>query len=318
MLRAYGIRKKMSIYKQVCKKTIQGKAFSDLAGIFSQRVEMRPYVTMRIGGPAKALYIPKQMSDLIGLILLCKRYRISLLTLGNGSNMIVSDKGTRKIFVKLGAPFFKKAVVRGQEITCGAGLSLNRFCDIAEKNSLSGAEFLVGIPGTIGGAIIQNAGAHKKEISGILKQIRCIDLSGNLVTLDLKEADFGYRFSGIKGLLIVSATFALKKSNRAIIQERTIRHIEARLSTQDYTAPSAGCVFKNPANKKSSAGALIDKCGLKGARIGDAMVSHKHANFIVNKGKATAKDVLELIQLIKKKVGTEEGVILEQEIEVIV
>lgn len=280
-------------------------------------VVMKPYITMRVGGHAKALYIPKQIRDLIELVLLCKRDKISLLPLGNGSNIIVSDKGTRKIFVKLAAPFFKKRTVCGNNMTCGAGLSLNKFCNITEKNGLSGAEFLVGIPGTIGGAIIQNAGTHQNEISDIVKEIRCIDRSGKLVILKPQEAGFRYRSSNIKGLIIVSAVFGLKRCKRAIVQKRINRHIERRLLTQDYTAPSAGCVFKNPKIKKISAGELIDRCGLKGARIGDAVVSCKHANFIINNGKATAKDILDLIQLIKEEVEAEEGVILEQEVEVI-
>ncbi len=301
----------------MCKKSAKETIFSGLIGSFRHGAKMKSYTTMRVGGPARALYMPKQMSDLIEMILLCNRYRITLLPLGNGSNVIVSDKGTRKIFVKLGTPFFKRTVVCGNDIICGAGLSLNRFCDIAEKNGLSGAEFLVGIPGTIGGAIIQNAGAHQREVSDILKQIRCIDPSGNPITLSRKEAGLGYRSSDIRGLVIVSATFALKRSKQTIVQNRAIGHIEERLLTQDYSAPSAGCIFKNPKNKQSSAGELIDRCGLKGTRVGGAMVSYKHANFIINKGKATARDVLELIQLIKKRVGSKKGVILEQEIEFI-
>lgn len=279
--------------------------------------EMKLYTTMRIGGPAKALYIPKQIRDLRELILLCRRERISLLPLGNGSNIIVSDKGTRKIFVKLMTPFFKERVVCGNSITCGAGLNLNGFCNVAEENGLGGAEFLIGIPGTVGGAIIQNAGSNKSEISDIVESIRCVDAFGNLIILKSQEAGFEYRRSNIKGLIIVSATFSLKKCKKAIVREKTSKYIEERLLTQDYTAPSAGCVFKNPKTRKISAGELIDRCGFKGTRIGDAAVSHKHANFIINKGKATAKDTLSLIQIIKKRVEAEEGVILEQEVEVI-
>jgi len=293
------------------------KVFCNLDGRFIPNAVMKPYTTMRVGGPARALYIPKQIRGLKEFILLCKRDKISLLPLGSGSNIIVSDKGTRKIFVKLSSPFFKKRVVCGNDITCGAGLSLNKFCNIAEKNGLGGAEFLVGIPGTIGGAIVQNAGAQQSEISDILRDIRCIDRSGNLITLTPQEAGFKYRFSSMKGLIIVSATFRLKRCKRATVKKRISRYIEERLLTQDYTAPSAGCVFKNPKTKRISAGELIDRCGLKGSRIGDAVVSHKHANFIINKGKATAKDILNLIQFVKKRVEAVEDVVLEQEVEVI-
>ena len=299
------------------KKILFKKVFNDLDGKFIPDVTMKPYITMRIGGPARALYIPKQIKDLRELIHLCKRKRISLLPLGNGSNIIVPDKGTRKMFVKLAAPFFKKSVVCENSITCGAGLSLNSFCNIAEKNGLGGAEFLVGIPGSIGGAIACNAGAHRKEISDIIKDIRCIDTLGELITLKPQEASFKYRASNIKNLMVVAATFTLKRCKRATVQKRLGRYIKERLLTQDYTAPSAGCIFKNPKTIKISAGELIDRCGLKGFRIGGAVVSGKHANFIINKGKATAKDVLNLIQLVRKKVEIREGIVLEHEIEVI-
>ncbi len=279
--------------------------------------QMKPYLTMRVGGPARGIYIPRQIRGLREFILLCKRDKVALLPLGNGSNIIVPDKGTRKIFVKLSAPFFKSKAVCENSITCGAGLGLNEFCNIAEEHGLGGAEFLVGIPGTIGGAIIQNAGVHQREISDIIEQIRCVDRSGRLISLSPRQAGLEYRFSHMKNLIIVSATFGLKRCKRLIVRNRINRYIKERLLTQDYTAPSAGCIFKNPETNSISAGELIDRCGLKGIRIGGAMVSRRHANFIINKSNATAKDVLELIQLIKKEVEAKEGIVLKQEVEVV-
>jgi len=291
--------------------------FNSLNGRFTPAAVTRQYTTMRTGGPAKGLYIPEGITDLREFIFLCKSKKVSLFPIGNGSNIIVSDKGTQKVLVRLSAPFFKRAYTCGENMACGGGLSLNKFCNIAEENGLSGMEFLAGIPGTIGGAIVCNAGANNHEVSDIVKEINCMDRRGCLKTLKPACAGFGYRFSRLKGLIVISAVFGLKKRRKTVIHDRISRYMEKRLMTQDYTAPSAGCVFKNPKNSRFSAGEIIDKCGLKGAGIGGAAVSRRHANFIINKGKATTNDILRLIKLVKRKVKLKENVVLEEEIEVI-
>jgi UDP-N-acetylmuramate dehydrogenase len=289
---------------------------SFLKGKFIPNALMKSYTTIRIGGPAAGLYMPKDRADLKRFFLLCKKFGISLLPIGNGSNIIVTDKGLDNIFLRLSGPCFKRISRSGSSISCGAGTTLNTLCGFAEKYSLSGAEFLTGIPATVGGAVFRNAGAYSKNISCILKEIECLDCSGGIKTLKRKDIDFKYRHSGLKGIIILSACFKLKKSKKSFIKNNVNRYLRLRLSAQDYTAPSAGCVFKNPDNACMTAGEMLDKCGLKGKRIGDAQVSTRHANFMLNKGKASADDLLRLISFAKKKVRSVYGITLESEVEI--
>lgn len=299
------------------KKALSKKDFSGLKGKFMPGVMAKAYTTMRTGGPAKGLFTPRDLAGLKELILLFRDKEDGLLPIGNGSNIIVSDKGTKKVLIRLSAPFFKRAYAYGNDIACGGGLSLSRFCCIAENNGLSGAEFLTGIPGTIGGAIACNAGAGSREISDIVKEINCIDGQGRLRTLKPACAGFGYRSSRLKGLIIVSAVLRLRKGRSPVIRNKINRHMEKRLLTQDYTAPSAGCIFKNPKHGRLSAGEIIDSCGLKGACAGGAAVSRRHANFIINRGRATTNDILRLINLVKREVKARKNFSLEEEVEII-
>jgi UDP-N-acetylmuramate dehydrogenase len=285
-----------------------------LKGKFIANPEMKLYTTIKTGGRVTGIYIPKDISDLKEFVLLCREKRISLLPLGNGSNIIVSDKGLNIVFLRLSAPFFRSIVTRGNDIICSAGASINRLCSFAEEHDLTGAEFLVGIPATVGGAVYQNAGAYSHSISGILKSIECLDSSVNIVRIDSKDIEFRYRHSGLDNKIILSAVFGLKKSKKVYIQKNTDNYLSRRLLNQDYTAPSAGCVFKNPCLGNMSAGEMIDRCGLKGKRIGNASVSQKHANFIINRGLAKSEDIIRLMCFIKKKVKAHYRVNLESEI----
>jgi UDP-N-acetylmuramate dehydrogenase len=287
-----------------------------LKGRFIPNVLMKSYTTIRIGGAAAGLYIPEGMEDLQRFYLLCRKFRISLLPIGGGSNIIVTDKGLNNIFLKLSSPCFKKISIAGNSIYCGAGTALNKLCSFAEMHSLSGVEFLTGIPATAGGAVFRNAGAHSKDISCILKEIECLDHLGNKITLNRKDIEFRYRQSGLKNIIILSACFRLKKSKKSFIRDNINKYLQLRLSAQDYTAPSAGCVFKNPDNAGMSAGEMLDRCGLKGKRIGGAQISKKHANFMLNKGNASADDMLRLISFARKKAQSVYGVTLETEVEI--
>jgi len=295
----------------------QDKDFKNLKGKILANVDMRRYTTMRINSKVALLYQPDSLSSLIDCLMLCEKKRASFVIIGSGSNVIIREPCPNSIFIKLSLPYFKSIKICGTEIACGAGVLSNMLCHAAEENSLSGSEFLVGIPGTVGGAIIQNAGAHGSDTAGILKNIKCIDRKGKVVTLDRKTIKFGYRKSMLDKFVIVGATFNLEKNKRSNIQNKINMHIHQRLAFQDYSSPSAGCIFKNPKNTDLSAGELIDRSGLKGRRIGDASVSKKHANFIINKGKASAKDILLLISLIKAKVKKSFGVDLEEEVKII-
>ena len=299
------------------KKSLHKDQFSCLGGKFIPNAPMRVYTTIKIGGPAIGVYIPEGLTDLKMFLSVCNKNRISLLPIGSGSNIIVTDKGLNNIFLKLSTPCFTRISLRKNNITCGAGVTINNLSNFAEGHSLSGVEFLVGIPATVGGAVFQNAGVHSKDVSCILENIECLNLSGSTSTLSGKDIDFKYRHSGLKDTIILSAQFKLKRAKRALIRNNIKRYLERRLLTQDYTAPSAGCVFKNPDNAGISAGEMIDRCGLKGKKIGDVQISTKHANFILNKGRASAEDVLKLISFIKKRVKSAYGVTLEAEVEII-
>jgi UDP-N-acetylmuramate dehydrogenase len=287
-----------------------------LRGKFTPNILMKRYTTIRIGGNADGLYVPKDYEDLKRFFLFCKKNSISLLPIGSGSNIIVSDKGLHNIFLKLSSPYFKSIRLMKNSVYCGAGVALNTLCSFAETHFFSGVEFLTGIPATVGGAVFKNAGAYAKNIASILKEIECLDRKGNINTLKRKDIDFKYRHSSLKDMIILSACFKLKRRKKSLIRSTVNRYLQLRLLTQDYTAPSAGCVFKNPENVRVSAGEMLDKCGLKGKRIGDAQISIKHANFMLNKGNASADDLLRLISFAKRKVKAVYGVNLETEVEI--
>jgi UDP-N-acetylmuramate dehydrogenase len=289
----------------------------NLGGRFIPGALMRPYTTIRVGGPAIGVYYPKDTQDLKRFILLCAKKRISVLPIGGGSNIIITAKGLNNIFLKLSAPYFTGIRLQGDDINCGAGVTVNSLINFAEKHYLSGIEFLAGIPATVGGAVFQNAGIHSRDVSCILKGIECLDLDGKISCLNRGDIDFGYRNSGLQDIVILSARFRCRKAGKRLIRDNIKRHLERRLLTQDYTAPSAGCVFKNPDNTDMGAGEMIDRCNLKGKRIGDAQVSARHANFILNKGHASPEDIVRLILFVKKRVRSVYGVNLETEIRII-
>jgi UDP-N-acetylmuramate dehydrogenase len=298
------------------KSLLSEKDLVSAKGRFIKKPLMKAYTTIKVGGRAEGIYIPRDIKDLKRFLQVCLEKKISLIAIGNGSNILIADAGLDRIFLRLSSLFFKNIFLDGSEIICGPGVGINSLCNFAEEHRLGHAEFLVGIPGTVGGAVYQNAGAYSKSISVILKGIECMDSLGRIEHLDKKDIHFAYRHSGLKGKIIISVRLKLKRCKPQIIRKNTDRYLGLRLLSQDYTAPSAGCVFKNPAGH-ISAGEMIEKCGLKGKSIGDACVSKKHANFILNKGSADAKDILRLMRLIKKQVRSRYNVLLENEIEYI-
>ncbi|MFC1807199.1 UDP-N-acetylmuramate dehydrogenase [Candidatus Omnitrophota bacterium] len=292
-------------------------ALTDLDGKLIINAPMSRYTTMRVGGPALALYQPKCLTDLRDAIKLISGNNISLLAIGRGSNIIVKDSGTEKIVIKLSSPFFNKVKASDNYLICGGGVFLNKICYMAERNSLGGSEFLIGIPGTIAGAIVQNAGAHGSSISDIVRDISCVNLKGNIETLKRDEISFGYRESNLAKKIIVGVTLALKTKSRKKINSLLSSYVRERLSQQDYAFPSAGCIFKNPKGSALSAGELIDRCGLKGEILGGAYISDKHANFIVNRSKAKASEIIDLASIIRIRVKEKFNITLEEEVKII-
>ncbi len=279
-----------------------------------KNIFLRNYTTFRIGGPAKYFFVAKTKEDLTKAIQMAKKSNLPFFILGGGSNILVSDKGYNGLVIKIKN---QKSKIKNNRILAEAGLALNRLVELSLKNNLTGMEWAVGIPGTIGGAIYGNAGAFKKSMKDLIKEVEVFDTKDEKIKIfKNKDCKFGYRdsiFKKKKNLIILSASLQLKKGKKMKIKEKIKRYLNYRKETQPLNFPSAGSIFKNP--KNFYAGFLIEKCGLKGKRIGNAKISEKHANFIVNLGNGKAKDVKKLIKLIKKKVKNKFKIELEEEIQ---
>jgi UDP-N-acetylmuramate dehydrogenase len=286
---------------------------AEIFSSFKKNVSLAPYTSFRIGGKAEYFFTAFKKEDAISAISFVKKTKKPFFILGFGSNLLVSDKGFKGLVIKIG---FKDIRTKGLKITAEAGAPLGLLMLKAQESGLSGLEWLSGIPGTLGGAIRGNAGSFKKSMEDVVKKAEVLDArTGRIRFFSNKECGFGYRKSVFKknnNLVILSAELELKKKERKRIKEEMKKYFETKQQTQPLNFPSAGSVFKNPGKK--SAGELIELCGLKGKRIGGAEISEKHANFIVNKKNAKAKDVLSLINLAKKKVKSKFKINLEEEI----
>lgn len=286
-----------------------------MSGRIYRNVSMAKQVTVRTGGPVAILAVANTISDLRLLLQTADRYRIPYFVLGKGSNLLVSDKGYKGIAIELGSDF-KKISLDRHCIQAGAATSLSTLAQVAWKNSLNNLTFSVGIPGTLGGALVMNAGAHDGCMSNIVSTVTIYTHNCELQILNKTELGFGYRTSSIPSYgIIVEAMLKLEPGNQNRIRFLMERYFRKRKETQPFEHPSAGCVFKNTSG--ISAGKLIDGVGCKGWRIGDAEVSTKHANFIVNLGGATATDIYKLIKEVQLKVYREKGVLLEPEINIL-
>lgn len=272
------------------------------------------HTTFRIGGPAKFFIEARDIDELKLILSKVKKYNMPLLVIGRGSNILVSDKGVKAVVLQLNSPAFKKVRFNKNHLEAGSAITLSQILKETEERGLSGLEFLAGIPGTVGGALIMNAGIPGRNIGDLVREVKVMDYNGNIKNLKIKDIKFGYRISSLSKYIILKARFKLMKKNRQEIRNKISEYIAYRKLTQDLSRPSAGCIFKNPKGK--SAGRLIDLCGLKGRSIGGASISKKHANFILNKGNARAEDVLKLMSLIKKRVKQKFDIALNPEIKI--
>jgi UDP-N-acetylmuramate dehydrogenase len=275
---------------------------------------LKDKTTFKIGGAARFFSEPKDISDLKSLIILAKKHKIPIFILGAGSNILVSDKGVNGLVIKLNPPYFKKISFQNSICKAGGAVLLRQLIEKTKEKALSGIEFLAGVPGTVGGALVMNAGGWGKNIRDLVENVTIMDYNGNIKTLKKEEIQFGYRVSGLSKYIVLSAAFRLFKKTRKEIQDNINLYLKYRRDTQDLSKPSAGCIFKNPA--VASAGRLIDLCGLKGKRLDGAGISSKHANFIVNLDNAKASCVLKLMSLIKKKIKDRFNIKLEPEIKI--
>jgi UDP-N-acetylmuramate dehydrogenase len=271
------------------------------------------HTSFHIGGPADALALAENTADLAACLDFAREEGLPVFFLAAGTNLLVRDGGIRGLAIKLEGEF-KDIVFDGGRVRAGAGANLALLSKKAGEAGLSGLEFAIGIPGTVGGGLVMNAGAHGGELSEVVRRIGFLE-EGQVRECPASEAGFGYRTSRFKGgqTLLLWADLELKPGEHSAVQARMAEALLKRQSSQPLAMPNAGCVFKNPASGPS-AGALIEACGLKGLRQGGAEVSEMHANFIVNAGGAKAADVLALMQVIRKKVSEDRGVNLENEV----
>lgn len=275
---------------------------------------MSKHTSIKIGGPADIFIKVKTIEELKHILEISKQENIPITIVGNGTNLLVRDKGIRGVVVQLK---FEEIKVNGTEIEAGAGAKLALLAKAALDNSLVGLEFASGIPGTIGGAIVMNAGAYGAEFKDIVVETTYIDHNLEVHTISNKEHKFEYRSSIFKGtdFVILGTKLKLLNGDRNIIKNKLDEYSSKRRSSQPLEYPNAGSIFKRGNGFVTAE--IVDKCGLKGYNIGDAYISEKHAGFIINKGKATANDVLTLIEHIRKTVYEKYNFEIETEIKII-
>lgn len=262
---------------------------------------LRLHTTYKVGGVAKYFISPENIDELIKLVKYLKENKIKYMILGNGSNTIFSSKTYDGVIINLNK--INNITINGNKINVEAGYQLIKLSMDAMNNNLTGLEFASGIPANIGGAIFMNAGAYKSDMSEVLEDVTFLDENLEIKTLTKDELDFSYRHSLFqeKDYIIISANLVLQEGNKDEIKELMDNRKKRRIESQPLEYPSAGSVFRNPA-EDIYAGKLIEDLGLKGYSIGDAKISEKHANFIINTGNATGEDIKSLIDLVKTKV----------------
>ena len=289
-------------------KTICNNTFIDY--------NMKKNTSFGIGGNVKCLVYPETKEELKDVLNYINRFKLKFYFIGSGSNLLIDDDGYNGVVISL-KKTFKKLKIINNKIYAESGVMLGHLVKQAIKAGFGGFESLIGVPGTLGGALIMNAGAYGSEICNYIDHVISIDLRGEERTYDRKDINFSYRKSSLKkDEIIVSAIFDCKKENINKIKINSKNASNKRKESQPLRYRSAGSIFKNP-SENISAGYLIDKAGLKGVRIGGAVISEKHANFILNVDNAKSKDVLALIQLIKSEVYKKFNVKLQCEVKIV-
>lgn len=274
---------------------------------------MKNHTTFRIGGPADYYVMPCNELELAAVIQLCRQQKMPYFLLGNGSNLLVSDNGYRGVVIAMGE-LWSDCHIQDNKVTAGAGILLSRLARQAKEASLTGLEFAAGIPGSLGGALVMNAGAYGSEMKDILISARVMNQEGQVETLLVEELELGYRCSCIpqKGYLVLEGTFLLQQGEKETVAAKMEELALERKKKQPLEYPSAGSTFKRPAGYY--AGKLIDDAGLRGFQVGDAQISEKHCGFVVNRGQATAADVKKLCAEVQRQVLEKSGVTLEMEV----
>lgn len=286
-------------------------------GRMEENVSLKKYTTYRVGGVARVIVYPKDIPSLVNLLRILKSHHMGWKILGNGSNLLFSDKVYEKVLIRL-TEFDHLEFIGSNKIRVGAGYSLIKLSLMAGKRSLTGLEFASGIPGSVGGSVFMNAGAYKSDMGFVVQSVKVLTKDLRIINLENKEMDFHYRSSYLQrhpNTICLEVILKLQKGKREAIEEVVRERRERRLASQPLEYPSAGSVFRNP--EDNFAGKLIEDVGLKGMKHGGAMISDKHANFIVNYKDATSSDIKYLMDLAKKKVKEEYNIDLKVEQELV-
>jgi UDP-N-acetylmuramate dehydrogenase len=294
-------------YKKGAVDLIKGRILFD--------APMRQFTSIKVGGPADGLFFPKDVKELRKLVRHVRRKNIPLLILGKGTNLVVRDTGIRGWVVSL-TQGMRRVQMNGEVVEAEAGLPLQRLVQFSIQKGFTGFEPFSGIPGTVGGGLAMNAGAWGAELKDLVLSVTLMKEDGEVVDRAREKLKFSYRNLSLPASwIILGGRFQLKKADRGEILERVKTYSEMRKRTQPLDYPSAGSIFKNP--EQGSAGKWIEEAGLKGFKMGQAMISDLHANFIINLGKATAEEVINLMEWVEKKIYDEKGISLEREVKVV-
>lgn len=305
-------------------KELDGVIGESIKGRVSYDEPMAKHTSFRVGGPADIWVEPKDIDDIRNCVKITRDAEMPPVIIGRGTNILVRDEGVRGIVINMSSPLLKKKTCDGNKVTVSSSVNLKELNDFCRDKGLAGLEFLAGIPGSVGGAVITNAAArHYKNpdvwhsFGDAIEEIKILDYEGNIRPLNRGEFKFSFKSFSLCNSIILDVKFLLNYAKRDEIETEYRMFLDRKKKTQDLSLASAGCIFRNPAGADKSAGTLIDECGLKGRRIGGAEISRIHANFIVNTGKAKASDVLALIDLAKKRVKDRFGIDLSLEIKIV-
>ena len=288
--------------------------FSDFETIIRQQEPLARHTWFQLGGPAEYFAEPNSVEELASLARHCHENQVPIRLLGGGSNVLVRDQGVAGVVIHLSAPAFTEISVKDQVLSAGGGAKLGHVISAAIREGLAGLETLVGIPGTMGGALRGNAGSRSGDVGQWTCRATVMDRMGNISQREREDLVFAYRQSSLDELVILGAQLRLEKDDPEDLTKRMQKQWIVKKAAQPLSHQSAGCIFKNP--RGMSAGMLIDQSGLKGTRIGQAEVNDRHANFIVANPQATSDDVLKLIDLVRERVAERLGIELEREIEI--
>ena len=290
------------------------KSIEDFNEILQRDEPLSRHTWLRVGGPAQYLATPRTEAELLEVITACRSQQLLIHILGSGSNLLVREAGVQGVVVRVVEPLLSEVGIEGTSLTAGGGTLLSHVVAEAIRSGLGGIEYLVGIPGTIAGAVVGNSGGRAGDIGQLITSVRVLTQENEIAVRRGDELSFSYRRSSIQDLLILSATLELIHDDSEELMRRMRKNWIMKRSTQPLADQSAGCIFRNP--RGLSAGSLIEQCGLKNLSVGKARISERHANFIVTESGATSKDVEQLISRIQKAVAEKFAVDLELEIKV--